>query len=95
MENPHRLVSIGALQNAVVEHTPSAEDDSKDAQVHVCHLRKLLGKDMIRTSRGKGYMFGSPIVAHRYCVQGQYIALLSDECTIQTNAKSITLSHRD
>jgi DNA-binding response OmpR family regulator len=56
MLHPGRILSQGRLYEHVYEG--DAERDSNVIEVYVNRLRGKLGKDLIRTQRGQGYVFG-------------------------------------
>jgi DNA-binding response OmpR family regulator len=56
MLHPGRILSQGRLSEHVYEGY--AERDSNVIEVYVNRLRGKLGKDLIRTQRGQGYVFG-------------------------------------
>jgi two-component system, OmpR family, response regulator len=47
----------------ICEHIYKAENnpDSNTIEVYINHLRQKLGKDLIHTRRGQGYLFGDPL----------------------------------
>jgi two-component system OmpR family response regulator len=55
MLHPHKIIS----KTQLVEHLYDAETerDSNVLEVHVSHLRSKLGKQIIATRRGQGYLF--------------------------------------
>lgn len=53
-----KILSKARLTEHIYEY-----DDDRDSnviEVYVTHLRNKLGKDLIRTKRGQGYIFGEP-----------------------------------
>ena len=64
MENPPVLVVVKAWQilskSHLAEHLYDAENerDSNVIEVHVNHLRRKLGRSVIETRRGQGYLLG-------------------------------------
>lgn len=58
MHNPGRVLS--KLQ--LVEHMydDGAENDSNVVEAYIKMLRKKIGREMIQTKRGQGYVFGEP-----------------------------------
>jgi DNA-binding response OmpR family regulator len=58
MLNPGRILSRTQLTEHVYEQ--DADKDSNVIEVYVRRLREKLGRDIITTRRGQGYMFGSP-----------------------------------
>lgn len=55
MLNPGRLISRGELQDHLYDG--DRERDSNVLEVHVNHLRRRLGKQIVETRRGQGYRF--------------------------------------
>lgn len=58
MLHPGKILSKARLTEHIYEY-----DDDRDSnviEVYVTHLRNKLGKDLIRTKRGQGYIFGEP-----------------------------------
>ena len=58
MLNPGKILSKTRLTEHVYEY--DAEKDSNVIEVYVTRLRNKLGKQLIRTRRGQGYIFGDP-----------------------------------
>ncbi len=58
MSNPGKVLSKTKLTEHVYED--DAERDSNVIEVYVRHLRDKVGKDLIQTQRGQGYVFGEP-----------------------------------
>ena len=58
MLNPGKILSKTRLTEHVYEY--DAEKDSNVIEVYVTRLRNKLGKELIRTRRGQGYVFGEP-----------------------------------
>jgi DNA-binding response OmpR family regulator len=58
MLHPGRLLSKTRLSEHLYEY--EAERDSNVIEVYVNRLRGKLGKDLFRTRRGQGYVFGGP-----------------------------------
>ena len=56
MHNPGILLSRSRLTDAVYEL--DADKDSNVIEVYVNRLRRKLGRDVIHTRRGQGYLFG-------------------------------------
>ncbi len=56
MHNPGVLLSKARLTDAVYEL--DADKDSNVIEVYVNRLRRKLGRDVIHTQRGQGYVFG-------------------------------------
>lgn len=56
MSHPGKLLSKSKLTEHVYED--DADRDSNVIEVYVRHLRDKLGKEIIRTQRGQGYVFG-------------------------------------
>ncbi|MEE9491803.1 MAG: response regulator transcription factor [Gammaproteobacteria bacterium] len=58
MQHPGKILSKSRITEHIYEY-----DDDRDSnviEVYVTHLRNKLGKDLIRTKRGQGYIFGDP-----------------------------------
>ncbi len=55
MHNPGRLLSKGQLASHLYDN--ESDRDSNVLEVHVNRLRRKLGKDVIETRRGQGYVF--------------------------------------
>ena len=58
MLNTGKVLSKTRLTEHVYEY--DAEKDSNVIEVYVTRLRNKLGKELIRTRRGQGYIFGDP-----------------------------------
>lgn len=58
MLNPGRILSKTTLTEHVYEQ--DADKDSNVIEVYVRRLREKLGRDVIITRRGQGYVFGKP-----------------------------------
>ncbi|HMA12621.1 MAG TPA: winged helix-turn-helix domain-containing protein, partial [Steroidobacteraceae bacterium] len=61
LENTDRVLTRRSLEEQLYTWNDSV--DSNALEVHIHHLRKKLGNDLIRTVRGVGYMAsaaGSP-----------------------------------
>ena len=58
MLNPGKILSKTRLTEHVYEYDD--EKDSNVIEVYVTRLRNKLGKELIRTRRGQGYIFGDP-----------------------------------
>ncbi len=58
MLNTGKILSKTRLTEHVYEY--DAEKDSNVIEVYVTRLRNKLGKELIRTRRGQGYIFGDP-----------------------------------
>lgn len=58
MLNTGKVLSKTRLTEHVYEY--DAEKDSNVIEVYVTRLRNKLGKELIRTRRGQGYIFGEP-----------------------------------
>jgi len=58
MLNTGKVLSKTRLTEHVYEY--DAEKDSNVIEVYVTRLRNKLGKELIRTRRGQGYVFGDP-----------------------------------
>jgi DNA-binding response OmpR family regulator len=56
MHHPGKVLSKSRLSDHVYEL--DADRDSNVIEVHVNHLRQKLGRDLIQTRRGQGYVFG-------------------------------------
>ncbi len=56
MHNPGKILSKSRLAEHLYEYDD--ERDSNVIEVYVNHLRRKLGKDLITTKRGQGYVFG-------------------------------------
>jgi DNA-binding response OmpR family regulator len=56
MLHPGRILSQGRLTEHVYEF--DADKDSNVIEVYINRLRQKLGRDVIRTRRGQGYVFG-------------------------------------
>jgi DNA-binding response OmpR family regulator len=54
MENPGRVMTRQRLEQHI--YGWNAQVESNAIEVHVHHLRKKLGNDLIRTVRGVGYV---------------------------------------
>ena len=59
MNHPGKVLSKSKLMEHVYED--DAERDSNVIEVYVRRLRDKLGKELIRTQRGQGYVFGDPL----------------------------------
>ncbi|MCG8437900.1 MAG: response regulator transcription factor [Pseudomonadales bacterium] len=55
MHNPGRLLSKGQLASHLYDN--ESDRDSNVLEVHVNHLRRKLGKAVIETRRGQGYVY--------------------------------------
>ena len=55
MHNPDRLLSKGQLASHLYDN--ESDRDSNVLEVHVNRLRRKLGKNVIETRRGQGYVF--------------------------------------
>ena len=58
MLHPGRILSKTRLTEHVYEQ--EADKDSNVIEVYIKRLREKLGKDIITTRRGQGYVFGKP-----------------------------------
>lgn len=58
LENTDRVLTRRALEEQL--YTWNEAVDSNALEVHIHHLRKKLGNDVIRTVRGVGYMYVPP-----------------------------------
>ena len=58
MEHPGRVLTRATLEGRL--YSWGEEVASNAVEVHVHHLRKKLGNDVIRTIRGVGYQLGTP-----------------------------------
>ncbi|MBL1277315.1 MAG: response regulator transcription factor [Ectothiorhodospiraceae bacterium] len=58
MNHPGKILSKSRLTEHVYED--DADRDSNVIEVYVRRLREKLGKEIIRTQRGQGYVFGDP-----------------------------------
>jgi two-component system OmpR family response regulator len=58
MLHPGRILSKTQLTEHVYEQ--DADKDSNVIEVYIMRLREKLGKDIITTRRGQGYVFGKP-----------------------------------
>ena len=56
MLHPGRILSKSVLTEHVYDY--DSDKDSNVIEVYVNHLRKKLGKTLIQTKRGQGYIFG-------------------------------------
>lgn len=54
MSNPGAVIARNQLYERVVDETDDSMSNLLD--VHVCNIRKKLGRDFIRTIRGRGYL---------------------------------------
>lgn len=54
MSHPGAVVSRDQLYESVIDETDDSMSNLLD--VHVCNIRKKLGKDFMKTIRGRGYM---------------------------------------
>jgi two-component system OmpR family response regulator len=59
MLHPGRILSKTRLTEHVYEQ--DADKDSNVIEVYIKRLREKLGKDIITTRRGQGYVFGKPL----------------------------------
>lgn len=59
MLHPGRILSKTRLTEHVYEQ--DADKDSNVIEVYIKRLREKLGKDIISTRRGQGYVFGKPL----------------------------------
>ena len=59
MLHPGRILSKTRLTEHVYEQ--DADKDSNVIEVYIGRLREKLGKDIITTRRGQGYVFGKPL----------------------------------
>jgi two-component system response regulator QseB len=57
MANPGRILSKAQLQEKLYDWGETLE--SNTLEVHVHHLRRKLGRDVVRTVRGVGYALGA------------------------------------
>ncbi len=57
MLHPGRILSKGTLTDHVYDY--DSDKDSNVIEVYVNRLRQKLGKEVIQTKRGQGYIFGS------------------------------------
>jgi two-component system response regulator QseB len=57
MAHPGRILSKAQLQEKLYDWGETLE--SNTLEVHVHHLRRKLGRDIIRTVRGVGYALGA------------------------------------
>ncbi len=58
LENPGRVLSRSQLESSL--YSWKDEVDSNAVEVHIHHLRKKLGRELIRTVRGVGYVVDKP-----------------------------------
>lgn len=58
MLHPGRILSKTRLSEHIYDY--ETERDSNVIEVYVNRLRSKLGRDLIRTQRGQGYVFGGP-----------------------------------
>lgn len=58
MHHPGRLLSRGQLEDHLYDG--ERERDSNVLEVHINHLRRKLGREVIETRRGQGYCFRGP-----------------------------------
>jgi DNA-binding response OmpR family regulator len=58
MENPGRVLTRASLEGRL--YSWGEEVASNAVEVHVHHLRKKLGNDIIKTIRGVGYQLSAP-----------------------------------
>ncbi len=59
MANPERILSKAQLQEKLYDWGETLE--SNTLEVHVHHLRRKLGRDVVRTVRGVGYALGPSV----------------------------------
>jgi DNA-binding response OmpR family regulator len=59
LENRGRVISKQQLQEAL--YSWSDEIESNTVEVHVHHLRRKLGRELIKTMHGMGYMIDERI----------------------------------
>jgi two-component system OmpR family response regulator len=59
MLHPGRILSKTQLTEHVYEQ--DADKDSNVIEVYIKRLREKLGRDIITTRRGQGYVFGKPV----------------------------------
>lgn len=57
MLNPNRLITKSQLEEQL--YNGEANLGSNVVEVHVSHLRRKLGKDLITTKRGQGYIYAT------------------------------------
>jgi len=55
MHHPHKILSKSQLTEHVYDY--DSDKDSNVIEVYVKRLRQILGKDVIKTRRGQGYIF--------------------------------------
>ena len=58
MLHPGKILSKSRLTEHIYEY--DADKDSNVIEVYITRLRNKLGKDLITTRRGQGYIFGDP-----------------------------------
>jgi len=58
LENPGRVLSRSQLESSL--YSWKDEVDSNAVEVHIHYLRKKLGRELIRTVRGVGYVVDKP-----------------------------------
>ena len=58
MENPGRVLTRASLEGRL--YSWGEEVASNAVEVHIHHLRKKLGNDLIKTIRGVGYQLSAP-----------------------------------
>ena len=57
MLHPQQILSKSHLSEHLYDR--ETERDSNVLEVHVNHLRRKLGRDVVETRRGQGYIFGT------------------------------------
>ena len=57
MLHPQQILSKSHLSEHLYDG--ETERDSNVLEVHVNHLRRKLGRDVVETRRGQGYIFGT------------------------------------
>ena len=58
LENRGKVMSRNRLEEGL--YSWNAEVESNTVEVHIHHLRRKLGADLIRTIRGVGYIIDKP-----------------------------------
>lgn len=61
MMHPGHVLSRSRLYDHIYDD--GADNDSNVIEVYVSHLRSKLGRDVIKTRRGQGYVFADPATA--------------------------------
>lgn len=69
LKAPRSVLSIGQLKDSL--YGMNDEVESNALNVHIHHLRRKLGRDVIETVRGLGYRLGKPDAVGRFSRRGQ------------------------